>query len=74
MIPVPMPAGGMIALNGLVLHAAGINQTDGTRMAMTLGFHSYDEFTEPGESAKRVIVRGKREYGGNDKNVDMRLM
>lgn len=64
-IPMPMPAGGLLAMDGLLLHAAGRNQTDGTRMSMTLGYHSADEFSLP-DDRKHVLVRGERTYGGND--------
>ena len=64
-IPLPMPAGGLLAMDGLLLHAAGRNQTDGTRMSMTLGYHSADEFSLP-DDRKHVLVRGERTYGGND--------
>jgi ectoine hydroxylase-related dioxygenase (phytanoyl-CoA dioxygenase family) len=65
-VPVPMMAGGMIAMDGMTLHAAGDNQTDQTRMSMTLGYHSVDEFSHSvGE--RRVVVRGEREYRGNDR-------
>lgn len=63
--PLPMPAGGLLAMDGLLLHAAGRNQTDGTRMSMTLGYHSADEFSLP-DDRKHVLVRGERTYGGND--------
>ena len=64
-IPLPMPAGGLLAMDGLLLHAAGKNRTDGTRMSMTLGYHSADEFSLP-DDRKHVLVRGERRYGGND--------
>ena len=64
-IPLPMPAGGLLVMDGLLLHAAGKNRTDGTRMSMTLGYHSADEFSLP-DDRKQVLVRGERKYGGND--------
>ena len=64
-VPLPMPAGGLLAMDGLLLHAAGKNLTDGTRMSMTLGYHSADEFSLP-DDRKHVLVRGERRYGGND--------
>ena len=66
-IPIPMPAGGMLAMNGLVLHAAGVNRTDRTRMSMTLGYHSYDEKAAPGENSKLVLLRGELIFRGNDR-------
>ncbi len=64
-IPVPMPAGGMLAIDSMMIHSTGINQTDGTRMSMTLGYHSMDELSPP-DNPKRVLVRGKHIYNGND--------
>lgn len=63
-VPVPMPAGGLLAINSLVLHAPGPNHTDGTRMSMTVGYHSVDELCGV-ENPKRVLVRGERIYMGN---------
>ncbi len=64
-VPVPMPAGGLLALDSLVLHAAGTNYTSGTRMSMTVGYHSVDELVrDPGPTC--VLVRGERLYMGND--------
>jgi phytanoyl-CoA hydroxylase len=64
-VPVPMPAGGMIAMNSLVIHTAGTNRTEGTRMSMTMGYHSVDELSDM-PNPKRVLVRGTRPYMGND--------
>jgi phytanoyl-CoA hydroxylase len=64
-VPVPMPAGGMIAMNSLVMHTAGTNRTEGTRMSMTVGYHSVDELSDV-PNPKRVLVRGTRPYMGND--------
>lgn len=66
-VMVPMKAGGMVAMDGMTLHAAGENKTDQTRMSITLGYHSVDEFARA-EGERRVVVRGEREYRGNDKN------
>lgn len=64
-IPLPMPAGGLLAIDSMIIHSAGINQTDRTRMSMTLGYHSADELAL-GDNPKKVLVRGTRPYGGND--------
>ena len=68
-IPIPMPEGGLLAIDSMMLHSAGQNQTDGTRMSMTLGYHSVDELSVP-ENPKRVLVRGERIYGGNDRKKE----
>ncbi len=64
-IPLPMPAGGLLAIDSMIIHSAGINYTDGTRMSMTLGYHSADELTWE-DNPRRVLVRGTRPYRGND--------
>ena len=64
-VPVPMPAGGLLALDSFVMHAAGSNKTPGTRMSMTAGYHSVDELSDV-ENPKRALVRGTRLYLGND--------
>lgn len=64
-IPLPMPAGGLLAIDGLLLHRAAVNQSNNTRMSMTLGYHSADEFSVS-DDRKHVLVRGERFYGGND--------
>ena len=66
-IPVPMSAGEMLAIDSMIIHSAGRNQTDGTRMSMTLGYHSVDELS-PVENSKRILVRGRRIYRGNEVN------
>ncbi len=64
-IPLPMPAGGLLAIDSMIIHSAGINRTDKTRMSMTLGYHSADELAS-GDNPKKVLVRGTRPYRGND--------
>lgn len=65
-VPVPMPAGGMLAIDSLIFHRIGENVTDQSRMSMTVGYHSVDELLEP-EQPKRLLVQGERIYLGNDK-------
>ena len=65
-IPLPMPAGGMLAIDSMIIHSAGVNRTDSTRMSMTLGYHSTDEL-EAEDNPRKVLVRGTRPYRGNDK-------
>ena len=66
-IPLPMPAGGLLAIDSMIIHAAGVNHTQGTRMSMTLGYHSVDELISE-ENPKKVLVRGTRPYRGNDES------
>jgi ectoine hydroxylase-related dioxygenase (phytanoyl-CoA dioxygenase family) len=65
-VPVPMPAGGLLAMDSLVMHSPGENKTTSSRMSMTAGYHSVDELSNI-ENPKRVLVRGTRIYMGNDK-------
>ena len=65
-VPVPMPAGGILAIDGLIFHRIGVNTTDSTRMSMTIGYHSADELSDL-EDPKRRLVRGERRYRGNDR-------
>jgi ectoine hydroxylase-related dioxygenase (phytanoyl-CoA dioxygenase family) len=65
-VPVPMPAGGMLVIDSLVMHGARENRTDGTRISMTVGYHSVDELCDV-PNPKRVLVRGERPYMGNDR-------
>ena len=64
-LPVPMPAGGMLAIDSMVIHGAGENHTHDTRMSMTVGYHSADELMDI-PNPKRLLVRGERLYSGND--------
>ena len=64
-VPVPMPAGGLLAIDSFLMHGAGRNNTEGTRINMTVGYHSVDELSDV-VNPKRVLVRGARSYKGND--------
>ena len=64
-VPVPMPAGGLLAIDSFLMHGAGRNNTEGTRISMTVGYHSVDELSDV-VNPKRVLVRGTRVYKGND--------
>lgn len=65
-VPVPMPAGSLLAIDSMIMHTAGNNTTSGSRMSMTVGYHSVDELSRA-ENPARVLVRGERIYGGNDR-------
>lgn len=56
-VPVPMPAGGMLAINSMILHAVGRNVSGSTRMNMTVGYHSVDELATV-EDPYRRLARG----------------
>ena len=63
-LPVPMPEGGMLVIDSMIMHGVGQNQTEGTRMSMTVGYHSVDEIADL-ENPHRMLVRGERPYDGN---------
>ena len=64
-VPMPMPAGGLLAIDSLIFHRIGPNHTEGTRTSMTIGYRSADELAGPPDG-KAVLVRGERIYTGND--------
>ena len=64
-ISIPMPAGGLLAIDSMLAHAAGRNRTDGTRMTLTAGYHVVDHHAGDWDP-KRVVVCGERVYRGND--------
>ena len=63
-----MPAGGLLAIDSMLLHAAGRNRTDGTRMSLTAGYHLVDQHAGAWD-AKRALVCGERVYRGNDRQA-----
>ena len=64
-VPIPMPAGGMLVIDSMILHTAGVNHTSETRMSMTAGYHAVDELAEM-PNPKLHLVRGQFIYKGND--------
>ena len=64
-VVVPMPAGGMLVVDSMIIHGIGQNRTDNTRMSMTIGYHSVDELSDV-PNPKRIRVRGNIVYDGND--------
>lgn len=65
-LPVPMPKGGMLVIDSMLVHGPGENKTDQTRMSMTMGYHSVDEISDA-PNPKRLLIRGEDIYGGNDR-------
>lgn len=65
-VPVPMPAGGMLAIDSLIFHRIGPNRTDNTRLSMTLGYRSVDDLAGACAHTKTDLVCGERVYRGND--------
>ena len=66
-LPVPMPKGGMLVIDSMLVHGPGDNKTEDTRMSMTMGYHSVDEINDV-PNPKRLVVRGEGLYIGNDRN------
>lgn len=64
-VPIPMPEGGMLVIDSMIMHGAGENKTQNTRTSMTIGYHSVDELWDL-PNPKRILVRGDGIYGGND--------
>jgi ectoine hydroxylase-related dioxygenase (phytanoyl-CoA dioxygenase family) len=64
-LSIPMPAVGLLAIDSMLLHAAGRNRTAGTRMTLTGGYHVVDHHAGDWDP-KRVVVCGERVYRGND--------
>ncbi len=55
-LPVLADAGDVLLMHGLVLHSAGANRSDGSRMSMTLGYHAADELGADSEPHKRLVA------------------
>ena len=55
-VPVPMPRGGILLINSLMMHRVGLNRTDEARMSMTIGYHSEDPLTDA-EEPNHVVIR-----------------
>ena len=65
-VQIPVEAGGMLAIDSTIFHRIGGNQTDGSRISMTIGYQSVDEFNDQ-ENPKRILISGDRIYSGNDR-------
>jgi Phytanoyl-CoA dioxygenase (PhyH) len=61
-VPIPMPAGGVLFLEGTVFHTVGENKSHSTRQSICLGFHSVDELSGKTDQ----LILGERIYLGND--------
>lgn len=67
-VHVQAAAGQMLAIDSTIFHRIGDNRTDRTRMSMTVGYQSVDEFIDQ-DNPKRILVAGERIYGGNDRRL-----
>ncbi len=63
-VPVPMPVGGMLAINSTIIHGVGSNRSGGSRMNLTVGYRSVDKLASVEEPYLR-LGRGERKYGGH---------
>lgn len=63
-LPIPMPAGAVLALDALAFHRAGINRGLGTRAAITFAYTAVDELAIAPIPGRR-LVRGELLYRGN---------
>lgn len=60
-VPVPMPRGGILLINSLMMHRVGMNHTDDPRMSMTIGYHSEDPLVGCEDPNNVVVHRGEGE-------------
>jgi phytanoyl-CoA hydroxylase len=63
-LPVPVPAGGALIMDGLLFHSVGHNATEDSRTSVTFALRSCDELSV-NEGRHQVIV-GSPLYRGND--------
>ncbi len=66
-VPMPMPEGSILLFDGLAFHSVGVNQTDKTRMSITLGFRAADELEAHPDPKRHVLIAGEYIYRGNDR-------
>jgi phytanoyl-CoA hydroxylase len=59
-----MPVGGLLVIDSLLWHGVGANRVGGTRMSMTMGYHSVDDLASV-EDPQKVLAHGQRPYAGN---------
>jgi phytanoyl-CoA hydroxylase len=59
-----MPAGGLLAIDSLLWHSVGANRVGGTRLSMTMGYHSVDDLASL-EDPQKLLAHGRRPYAGN---------
>jgi phytanoyl-CoA hydroxylase len=65
-VPVPMPAGGVLAVGGLAFHAAGPAPAGTRRVALTAAYRSVDELAAAERSDPNLhLVRGSGLYRGD---------
>ncbi len=65
-LPVPAAAGSVLLFDSLMFHRVSRNTTDGSRISVTLGFHSVDELSSGFDESEKLLVAGNNIYRGND--------
>ena len=55
-VPILAQAGDVLLMHGLVLHSAGANRSQTSRISMTLGYHPADELGAQDEPDKQLIA------------------
>lgn len=65
-VPVTIGAGGMLLFDATLFHSVGDNNSDESRVSLTMGFRSSDEL-DYGPAPVDVQVRGEHIYRGNDR-------
>lgn len=63
-LPVPMPRGGVLVVDGLAFHSVGVNHSNTTRRSMVFACHSCDDL-QPLHDHSRVLLVGERRYRGS---------
>ncbi|MET8545552.1 phytanoyl-CoA dioxygenase family protein [Kitasatospora sp. NPDC004799] len=66
-VPVPVPAGGVLLLDGTVFHTVGANSGGSTRTSAVLGYRAADELDAHPDPDRQVVVAGTHLYRGNDR-------
>lgn len=64
-LPVPMPSGGVLLLDSLTFHTAGVNRTTSTRRSVAFACHSADALTEHPDRTSYELLIGERRFRGN---------
>jgi ectoine hydroxylase-related dioxygenase (phytanoyl-CoA dioxygenase family) len=65
-LPIPMPSGGVLALDATAFHSAGRNRSSDSRMCVALAYRSVDELDAHSRQQRAVLVSGEFVYRGND--------
>lgn len=62
-VPVPMPSGGVLLMDGFVFHATGQNRSNRLRPIVTMGYRCIDELVQV-RDPNMVLIRGQYVYKG----------